>query len=67
MHGRAGEDEIADAAHAQALTLLEHVALIEQAGREGYDGPICGHIHKGTEPTGACPICGAKPSIFKKY
>ena len=39
----------------------------EPEGQDYYLCPICGYIHKGTEPTGACPICGAKPSIFKKY
>lgn len=27
--------------------------------------PICGHIHEKTPPA-ACPICGAKASVFKK-
>jgi len=39
----------------------------EPEGQDYYLCPICGYIHKGTEPTSPCPICGAKQSIFKKF
>ncbi|MEG1641520.1 MAG: rubrerythrin family protein [Synergistaceae bacterium] len=39
----------------------------EPEGQDYYLCPICGFIHKGSTPTESCPICGAKPSIFKKY
>ncbi|MDR3236953.1 MAG: rubrerythrin family protein [Spirochaetia bacterium] len=39
----------------------------EPTGQDYYLCPICGYIHKGTEPTNPCPICGSKPSIFKKF
>lgn len=44
-------------------------ALADMKGADGVDYyvcPICGYIHKG-KPTGNCPICGAKPDIFKKF
>ncbi len=39
----------------------------EPEGQDYYLCPICGYIHKGKESTSPCPICGAKPSIFKKF
>lgn len=27
---------------------------------------VCGYIHKGTEPPGTCPVCGASGSAFEK-
>ena len=39
----------------------------EPEGQDYYLCPICGYIHKGSAPTVPCPICGAKPTIFKKY
>lgn len=33
---------------------------------EYYLCPICGYIHKG-KTTDACPICGAKASVFKQF
>ncbi|MDL2298306.1 rubrerythrin family protein [Synergistaceae bacterium OttesenSCG-928-D05] len=53
-----------------------HARLFEEAlanlgnepeGQDYYLCPICGFIHKGSEPSANCPICGAKPSIFTKY
>ncbi|MDO5563118.1 MAG: rubrerythrin family protein [Synergistaceae bacterium] len=39
----------------------------EPEGQDYYLCPICGYIHKGAPSTSPCPICGAKPSIFKKF
>ncbi|MDO4987793.1 MAG: rubrerythrin family protein [Synergistes sp.] len=49
-----------------------HAALYKEAladingDADYYLCPICGFIHKG-KPEAACPICGAKPEIFKKF
>ena len=47
---------------------------IESLGKESagdydyYLCPMCGFIHKGTAvPEASCPICGAKPTLFKKF
>ena len=39
----------------------------EQEDQDYYLCPVCGYIHKGKEPADQCPICGAKPSVFKKF
>jgi rubrerythrin len=57
----------AEAVHAKLYT-----DALENLGKESeeddfYLCPICGFIHKGKAPVDPCPICGAKPAIFKKF
>lgn len=58
----------AEAVHARLYS--EALASLgkEPEGEAYYLCPVCGYIHKGTsEPAEDCPICKAKPSVFKKY
>lgn len=58
----------AEAVHARLYTEALQNLGKEPEGEAYYLCPVCGYIHKGTgEPTENCPICKAKPSIFKKY
>ncbi|MDR2006925.1 MAG: rubrerythrin family protein [Acidaminococcales bacterium] len=40
--------------------------LSKADGADYYLCPVCGYIHEGSYD-GACPICGAKGSVFKKF
>jgi len=58
----------AEAVHARLYT-----EALANLGKEPDDEayylcPVCGYIHKGSSaPTEDCPICKAKPAVFKKY
>lgn len=58
----------AEAVHARLYT--EALANLgkEPADESYYLCPVCGYIHKGSEaPAEDCPICKAKPAVFKAF
>lgn len=63
FHGANEAEKVHARLYEEALANLGN----EPDGEDYYLCPICGYIHKGKAPTGNCPICGAKPDIFKKY
>jgi rubrerythrin len=57
----------AEAVHAKLYQeALDEVNKGSKEDAEYYLCPVCGYIEKGKAP-GACPICGAKGTVFKKF
>lgn len=55
-----------EAEKVHAKLYKEALSDMSNTDADYYLCPICGFIHKG-ETSSPCPICGAKPSIFKKF
>ena len=60
--------ELAAAAEKVHAELYQKVLdnLGKENGPDYYLCPVCGYIHEGPFD-GACPICGAKGAVFKKF
>jgi desulfoferrodoxin-like iron-binding protein len=50
----------------ELLEELEKEGYFEGADDEEWVCEVCGHVHKGKKPPGACPLCKVDKEYFKK-
>lgn len=50
----------------ELITALEAEGFFEAQEEEEWVCEVCGHVHRGKRPPGACPLCKAQSEYFKK-
>lgn len=50
----------------ELLQALENEGFFESDEEEEWVCEVCGHVHRGKKPPGACPLCRVEKEYFKK-
>jgi len=50
----------------ELLEALENEGFFESDEEEEWVCEVCGHVHRGKKPPGACPLCRVEKEYFKK-